>query len=76
MIIKKKIYHINELQEIQRLAVESPGPVTMISEDGTMRVDAKSYIGMYALNFSEPIGVESDDADYIDKVDKIGETVG
>lgn len=75
MICRKQIHCINELQEIQRLAVESPSPVTLISQDGTMRVDAKSYIGMYALDFSQPITVESDDEAYMEKVRAIGETV-
>ncbi len=75
MICKKKISSINDLQQIQRLAVESPGAVTLVSKEGTMRVDAKSYIGMYALDFSQPVTIESDDADYMGKIHDIGENV-
>lgn len=75
MVYRKIIHSINELQEIQRLAVESPLPVTLISRDGSMRVDAKSYIGMYALDFSQPVAVESDDEAYMEKVRQIGETI-
>lgn len=75
MISRKWIHSINELQEIQRLAVESPSAVTLISKDGSMRVDAKSYIGMYALDFSKPITVESEDAGYMDQISGIGQSV-
>lgn len=75
MLTKKWIHSINELQEIQRLAVESPSAVTLISQDGTMRVDAKSYIGMYALDFTKPISIESEDAGYMDKISAIGQSV-
>lgn len=75
MVCRKKIHSINELQEIQRLAVESPSAVTLVSQDGTMRVDAKSYIGMYALDFSQPITIEADDKGYMDKIAPIGETI-
>ena len=75
MVSKKKINFINELQEIQRLAVESDYDVGLHSEDGSMIVDAKSYIGMYALDFTKPILVVSEDTKYHDRIRDIGENV-
>lgn len=75
MVLKKKIHYINELQDIQRLAVESPMDVGLHSLDGEMIIDAKSYIGMYALDFTQPILVVSEDANYMKKIHDIGENV-
>lgn len=75
MISKKKINYIHELQTIQRLAVESPMDVGLHSIDGDKIIDAKSYIGMYALDFSEPILVVSEDLKFHEKIKNIGENV-
>ncbi len=75
MISKKKINYIHELQDIQRCAVASNFDVGLHSEDGTMIIDAKSYIGMYALDFTKPILVVSEDADLHEKIKNIGENV-
>lgn len=75
MVSKKKIHYINELQEIQRLAVESLEDVALHSPDSSMIIDAKSYIGMYALDFTQPILVVSEDAEFHKKIKDIGENV-
>lgn len=75
MVSKKKINYINELQDIQRMAVECPCDVGLHSMDGSMIVDAKSYIGMYALDFTQPILVVSEDEDFHKRIKDIGENV-
>lgn len=75
MVTKKKINYIHELQDIQRLAVASSYDVGLHSEDGEMIIDAKSYIGMYALDFTHPILVVSEDTELHKKIQNIGETV-
>lgn len=75
MVSKKKIVSIGELQDIQRLAVESPTDVSLCSEDRSMVIDAKSYIGMYALDFTHPILIESDDPEFHKKIKEIGENL-
>ena len=75
MISKKKINYINELQAIQRAAVECACDVGLHSIDGSKIIDAKSYIGMYALDFTKPILVVSEDVDFHKKIANIGETV-
>ena len=75
MVSKKKINYINELQEIQRLAVECPCDVGLHSLDSSIIIDAKSYIGMYVLDFSQPILVVSEDENFHKKIYDLGENV-
>ncbi len=75
MISKKKINYINELQDIQRKAVECPDDVGIHSQDGSIIIDAKSYIGMYALDFTEPILLVSENTAFHDAIKDIGENV-
>ncbi len=75
MISKKKFNYINELQDIQRLAVACPMDVAFHSLDGSIYIDAKSYIGMYALNFNEPVLVICEDESFHKQIRSIGENV-
>ena len=75
MVTKKKINYINELQDIQRQAVACPDDVGIHSPDGDVIIDAKSYIGMYALDFAKPILIVSDDPAYHEQIHGIGENV-
>ncbi|MDF2511380.1 MAG: hypothetical protein K0S04_1246 [Herbinix sp.] len=75
MITKKLIRTIDELQAIQRLATNCEADVAFHSLDSSIIIDAKSYIGMYALNFKEPILVVCEDAQLHQDIATIGETV-
>lgn len=75
MMSKKKINYIHELQEIQRLATKSPQDVWLHSLDSSIMIDAKSYIGMYALDFKQPILVVSEDTKLHELIKDIGENV-
>lgn len=75
MVSKKLIRTIDELQCIQMLASKSQCEVGLRSLDGGISIDAKSYIGMYALNFKEPILIISDDESFHKKIKDIGENV-
>ncbi len=75
MVSKKMIHYITQLQELQRLAVESTYDVIMQDLEGEKVVDAKSYIGMYALDFAKPILIVSDDEQYHKRIADIGENV-
>lgn len=75
MITKKIFRTINELQEIQRLAARCTADVAFHSMDSTVVIDAKSYIGMYALNFQEPVLVVSEDPAFHQQIADIGESV-
>ncbi|HIR93669.1 MAG TPA: hypothetical protein IAB98_09655 [Candidatus Egerieimonas intestinavium] len=75
MVTKKLFTTIDQLQEIQRLAAHCPDDVAFHNEDSTVVIDAKSYIGMYALNFKEPVLLISENKEFHKKIEKIGETV-
>lgn len=75
MVSKKKINYIHELQQIQKLAESCPCDVGLHSLDGSMIIDAKSYIGIYALDFNEAILVVSEDKVFHEKIKNIGENV-
>ena len=75
MISKKKFNTIQELQALQRLATSSSADIGLHSEDDQTIVDAKSYIGMYTLDFSKPILVVSEDAFFHAQIKDIGENI-
>ncbi|WP_283609015.1 hypothetical protein [Faecalispora anaeroviscerum] len=75
MIEKKKFHTIEELQQLQYFATKCPENVGLHSMDGSIIVDAKSYIGIYALNFKEPILVVSESKEFFDIIEGIGETL-
>lgn len=75
MVTKKIIRTIDELQNIQRIATQCASDVAFHNADSTIIIDAKSYIGMYALDFKEPILVVSEDEQFHRDIASIGETV-
>ncbi len=75
MITKKMFNTINELQEVQRLAQHCPVDVALHSEDGSVTIDAKSYIGIYALDFTKPVLVVSEHEPFHKQISGIGENV-
>jgi len=75
MITKKRIYNITELQKLQALATKCKDDVTITSEDGAISVDAKSFIGLFALDFTKPVLVVTENAEYHQAIARIGETL-
>ena len=75
MISKKKFNTIGELQKVQYLATQCPSDVGLHSEDGEIIVDAKSYIGFYALDFRQPVLVVSEDEAFHKAIRNIGDNV-
>ena len=76
MVTKKRIHNIEELQKIQALANRTSEPVGIHNEDSTIIVDAKSFIGLFALDFTKPILIVTEDMNFHRKIANIGETVG
>ena len=75
MVTKKRFRNIEELQKIQVLANRTAEPVGLHNEDSTVIVDAKSFIGLFALDFTRPVLVVSEDMNFHRKISHIGETV-
>ena len=75
MVSKKMFHSIDELQQVQLLATQCIDEVGLQSSDGSVSVDAKSFIGMYALDFTQPIWVCCDDPSFHKKIRNIGENI-
>ena len=52
MVLELKFDSISELAELQRLAVQADKPVYIANEDDSIRVDARSFLGLFALDYS------------------------
>ena len=57
MVLELKFDSISELAELQRLAVQADKPVYIANEDASLRVDARSVLGRFALAYSKPLQV-------------------
>jgi len=75
MITKKIIRSISELQAIQNLAVSFNEDVGIHSPDSLTIVDAKSFIGLFALDFSQPVLIVSESQAFHKAIRDIGEDV-
>lgn len=75
MVSKKKFTTIAELQLIQYYASKCSESVGLHSADGRIIVDAKSYIGIYSLDFSKPVLVVSESAELHEQIKNVGENV-
>ena len=75
MITKKRFRNIEELQRLQAVANHCRAEVGIHSEDGSVIVDAKSFIGLFALDFTKPVLVVSESMEFHKAIAKIGETV-
>ncbi len=57
MVITKKFNSVAELQKLQRLACEVPEDVFLHSLDDSIMVDAKSFINLFTLDFTQPVKI-------------------
>ena len=60
MVFDCKIDSISELADLQQLAAHADKPVYIANEDDTIRVDARSFLGLFALDYSKPMKVVTD----------------
>lgn len=75
MITKKRFHNIEELQRLQAMANHCQAEVGLHSEDGSVIVDAKSFIGLFALDFTKPVLVVSESMEFHKCIARVGETV-
>lgn len=57
MVIVKKFNDVAELQRLQRLACSVEEDVFLQSMDGSIEVDAKSFINLFMLDLSQPVKI-------------------
>ncbi|MBC5735615.1 hypothetical protein [Lawsonibacter faecis] len=60
MVFEAKFDSFNEIAEVQKLAMAVEEPVFFESEDENIHIDAKSFIGLFVLDFSKPVKVVTD----------------
>ena len=60
MVFDLKINAISELADLQQLAASADKPVYIANENDTIRVDARSFLGLFALDYSKPMKVVTD----------------
>lgn len=60
MVFEAKFDSFNEIAEVQKLAQAVEEPVFFESEDGSVCIDAGSFIGLFVLDFSKPVKVVTD----------------
>ncbi len=71
MVKQIEIKSIPELQSIQKLANSVDDPVSFHSLDGSVQIDAKSFIGLFTLDFSQPVLLVTDNAYVLEHVDEL-----
>lgn len=52
-----KFQSINDLQQLQQLACQTAEDVFLHSLDSRTMVDAKSFIGLFTMDLSQPVNV-------------------
>ncbi len=52
MVVQKKVPSVEALERLHRLAYSVPDEVQVRSLDGAIAIDAKSSMGLFALDFS------------------------
>lgn len=60
MVLNMKFNSLEELYELQRLATQADKPVFVGTEDDTIRVDARSFLGLLALDYAHPVRITTD----------------
>ncbi len=60
MVIEKKFNSISEISALQRIASMADKEVYLSNQAETIKVDARSFIGLFALDFSQPLKVITD----------------
>ena len=70
MILEKQFHSVAELQRLQELACRAEGDVFIHSMDDSVKVDAKSFIGLFTLDFSGPVRIVTEDEALIKKLSK------
>lgn len=62
MVIPMQFNSLDELYRLQKLAVKADAPVYVHSPDDAVMVDARSFIGLFTLDFTKPVNVVTDSA--------------
>lgn len=70
MIMEKNFQSIAEIQTLQALACKVNEDVFIHSMDDSIKVDAKSFIGLFTLDFSGPVKIVTESEYVISRLSK------
>lgn len=62
MIVPMQIDSLEELYQLQQLACKVNEPVYVHAADDSIMVDARSFLGLFSLDFSKPVNIVTDSA--------------
>ena len=71
MVITRQFNSVDELQRLQRLACSVPDEVFIHSLDDTVMVDAKSFINLFTLDFTQPVKIVTESAVVAKELEKL-----
>ena len=60
MVLNMKFNSLQELYDLQRLATQADKPVYVGNEEETIQVDARSFLGLLALDYTRPVRITTD----------------
>lgn len=60
MVMHVKFDSLADLEALQKLANAADAPVYLSSEDESIQVDARTFLGLFSVDFSKPVKVVTD----------------
>lgn len=70
MVITKMFSRREDILRLRDLALSVPEAVTVRSPNGSVSMNAKSPMGIYALDFSQPVEIVTDSEKLIREVER------
>ena len=76
MVVQKKVPSVEALERLHRLAYSVPDEVQVRSLDGAIAIDAKSSMGLFALDFSQPVEILTDSPAVLAELERRSRKIG
>ena len=70
MVITKTFSKREDILKLRDLALSVPEAVTVRSLNGSVSMNAKSPMGIYALDFSQPVEIVTDSVELVREVER------
>lgn len=70
MVITRQFKSVDELQRLQRLACSVPDEVFIHSLDDVIMVDAKSFINLFTLDFTQPVKIVTENESVAKEIER------
>lgn len=71
MVMNIKFASLAEVEALQKLANAADAPVYLASDDETLKVDARTFLGLFSVDFSKPVKVVTDSLYVIRRLEHI-----